>query len=153
MTSSDFQVEIRREFPTPREVVFRVLSEPEFVQRWFFPRKDVVLTIEQFDFVPNGRYRFLYALPDGTLSKVHGRFTSIRRPELVEFTWTWEPPDPHADEETLVTWRLEEIDGGTRLVVTHERIPDDYLPMFRPGWAQTIQHLAEVLESILHERN
>ena len=69
MTSSDFQVEISREFPTPRDVVFRVLHEPEFVQRWFFPRKDVVLTIEQFDFVPNGRYRFLYALPDGTLSK------------------------------------------------------------------------------------
>lgn len=149
---SDFRIQINRVFSAPRDVVFRALSECELVQRWFFPRKDIVLTIDRFEFEPNGRYRFLYALPDGTISKVHGRFTNIVRLERVEFTWTWEPPDPHSDEQTLVTWRLEEIENGTRLVVTHERLPDDYRSVFEPGWMQTIQHLAEVLDSLHHER-
>ena len=153
MTNPDSDIELCREFPVSREKVFRALSEPEFVQRWFFPDREFVLRIERFDFEPHGRYRFLYQLPDGTVSKVHGQFLTIRRPELVEFTWTWEPPDPHADVQTLVTWRLEAIPNGTRLTVTHARLPDDYLPMFGPGWTQTIQHLAALLNSLPDERH
>jgi|CXWL01.1.fsa_nt_gi uncharacterized protein YndB with AHSA1/START domain len=149
--SSDARIQIIREFSARRELVFQAMSDPTFVQRWFFPRRDVVLTIDQFDFAEKGHYRFHYQFPDGMTSKVCGQFLEIVRNESVEFTWTWEPPDPHADVQTLVTWKLEDIPTGTRLIVTHERLPDDYLPMFRPGWNQTIQHLAELLDSINNE--
>lgn len=149
--SSDTRIEIIREFSARRELVFQAMSDPKYVVRWFFPRRDVVLTIDQFDFTERGHYRFRYQFPDGMISKVRGQFLKIVRPELVEFIWTWEPPDPHADVKTLVTWQLEDIPNGTRLIVTHERLPDDYLPMFRPGWNQTIQHLAELLEPINNE--
>lgn len=145
------RISMVREFSARRELVFQVMSDAKFVRRWFFPRRDVVLTIDQFDFAVKGHYRFRYQFPDGMTSKVCGQFRRIVRDEFVEFTWTWEPPDPHADEQTLVTWQLEDIPSGTRLIVTHEQLPDDYLPMFRPGWNQTIQHLAELLDSINNE--
>ena len=145
---SNARIEMIREFSARSEIVFQAMSDPKLVERWFFPRRDVVLTIDQFDFAVKGHYRFRYQFPDGVTSKVRGQFLKIVRPELVEFTWTWEPPDPHANVQTLVTWRLLGIPSGTRLIVTHERLPDDYIPMFGPGWTQTIQHLAELLESI-----
>lgn len=149
--SSEVRIKIFREFSARRELVFQAMSDPKYVRQWFFPQRDVVLTIDQFDFVVQGQYHFHYQFPDGMASRVCGQFLRILRPELVEFTWTWEAPDRHADVQTLVTWQLEDIPSGTRLIVTHERLPDDYLPMFRPGWNQTIQHLANLLDSINNE--
>ncbi len=140
-----------REFTARRELVFQAMSDAKFVQRWFFPRRDVVLTIDEFDFAVKGRYRFRYQFLDGTISKVNGQFLKIVQNESVEFTWTWEPPDPHANVHTFVTWQLKDVHSGTRLIITHEKLPEDYIPMFRPGWNQTIQHLAELLDSINNE--
>lgn len=149
--SPDARIQIVREFSARRELVFQAMSDPKYVRRWFFPQRDVVLSIDQFDFIAQGQYRFRYQFPDGMTSRVCGRFLRIVQAELVEFIWTWEPPDPHANLQSLVTWQLEDIPGGTRLNVTHERLPDDYLPMFKPGWNHTIQHLAELLDSINNE--
>ncbi|MFO1043269.1 MAG: SRPBCC domain-containing protein [Planctomycetaceae bacterium] len=148
---SGTRIEMIREFTARRELVFQAMSNAKFVQRWFFPRRDVVLVIDQFDFAMKGRYRFRYHFPDGTISKVNGQFLKIVRNESVEFTWTWEPPDPHANVQTLVTWQLEDLPSGTRLFVTHEQLPDDYIQMFGPGWNQTIQHLAELIDSLNNE--
>lgn len=90
------RIEMIRDFTARRELVFQAMSDAKFVQRWFFPHRDVVLTIDQFDFAVNGHYRFRYQFPDGLISKVCGQFRKIVQRDLVVFTWTWEPPDPHA---------------------------------------------------------
>lgn len=142
------KVEVERTFNVSADVLFRVLSQAEFVQQWFFPDKEFRLRVEQFDFTVGGRYRFHYTLPDGSVSEIAGRYIHIVPSQRIEFTWTWLPPDPHAGVETLVTMRLEEQGGQTTLRVTHERLPEDYLPVFTPGWKQTIEHLVAVVEGM-----
>lgn len=107
------KVEVERTFNVSAEVLFRVLSQAEFVQQWFYPDKHFRLIVDQFDFTVGGRYRFRYTLPDGSVSEFAGRYIHIVPSQRIEFTWTWLPPDPHAGVETHVIMRLEEHGGQT----------------------------------------
>lgn len=65
------------------------------------------------------------------------------------FTWTWEPPDPHAGIETLVTIDLYETEGGTELVLTHARFPTHQLMrQHEGGWGPTLDRLKELMARV-----
>jgi hypothetical protein len=58
-------------------------------------------------------------------------------PRRLAFKWTWEPPDPHAGVETLVTIDLYEKEGGTKLALTHARFPTAQLMrQHESGWGE-----------------
>ena len=74
--------------------------------------------------------------------------------QLFSFFWHPYAVDPNVDYSqetpTLVEFRLQEIPGGTRLVVTEsgfERIPahrrPEALRMNTGGWAQQVENIAE----------
>jgi uncharacterized protein YndB with AHSA1/START domain len=94
----------------------------------------------------HGRYRFRYHQPSGGSDVVTGAFREIAPPRRLAFTWTWEPPDPHAGIETLVTIELAADGDGTLVVVTHEQFPDQGTrDRHQSGWLSTLPRLSEVL--------
>lgn len=75
-----------------------------------------------------------------------GEYRILARPHKLAFTWTWEPPDPHAGIETLVTIDLQEKDGGTELALTHARFPTEQtMRQHESGWGASLTRLNELV--------
>ncbi len=146
MARSPLTVNARHRYEGPPDAVFRAFTEPALLVRWFSPSPEVDLEVLEHDLRPDGRYRFRYREPDGVTSIVAGRFCDISRPTRLVFTWTWEPPDPHAGIETLVTIDLVSDGGGTLVCVTHERFPDaESRDRHDRGWHTTLPRLRQAV--------
>lgn len=104
----------------PREQVFRCLIEPEWMSKLW---GDEHIKVEP---AVGGVYD--YGWGDGGPRRI----TAFDPPGLLSFTWLY-PPET---EETTVTWRLAELDGGiTRLSLEHSGFAPDYDDEeYRAGW-------------------
>lgn len=140
------EVRVARRIAAPREAVFRAFTDSRLVPRWFSPSPGIGTEVLALDPVVGGEYRIRFTLPDGSRPIVHGTYLEVRRPESLVFTWTWEPPDPHAGVETEVEVTLGEIPGGTEVVVRHVRFPDrEVRDRHETGWVATLERLATIL--------
>jgi uncharacterized protein YndB with AHSA1/START domain len=54
---------------------------------------------------------------------VSGQYCQVDPPRTLSFTWAWEPLQPGWNE-TQVTLEFHPLDGGTQVVLTHERFHD-----------------------------
>ena len=143
---SQLSVFVRRHVRASRKQVFRAFTEPEILPRWFSPSADIGTEILEHDFRVGGRYRFGFRFPDGERNIVTGMFREIASPERLVFTWIWEPPDPHAGVETLVTIVLREDEDGTEIVVTHDRFSrHESRDRHDAGWQTTLDRLETLL--------
>jgi CubicO group peptidase (beta-lactamase class C family) len=69
-----------------------------------------------------------------------GVYREIIPNEKLVFTWGWEGPERH---ETLVTIELSDRDGGTELVLLHERFADQAAADHHgQGWRGCLENLA-----------
>src|SRR6185503_19329141 len=62
---------ITREFDAPRELVFKAHTDPDLYVRWMGPR-DLTTTLETFEPVSGGRWRFIQKDKDGNEFGFHG---------------------------------------------------------------------------------
>jgi uncharacterized protein YndB with AHSA1/START domain len=146
MASSPLAVIVRHRYDAAPDVVFRAFTEPTLLARWFSPAADIAIEVVAHDLRPRGRYRFRYTEPGAPSVVVAGEFCEVSRPGRLVFTWSWEPPDPHAGVETLVTVDFVPDRAGTSVVVTHERFPDRAIrDRHDAGWRGTLARLPGVL--------
>jgi uncharacterized protein YndB with AHSA1/START domain len=104
---------ITREFDTPPELVFKAHTDPELFVRWMGPR-DLTTTLETFEPVSGGRWRFVQKDKDGNEYGFHGVFHEVS-PERVIQTFEFEGL-PESGHVVLDTMKLEALpDGRTRL--------------------------------------
>lgn len=103
-----------------REDIFRCLIDPQWMSKLWDDEKIVV------EPQPGGVYDY------GWKEGGPRRIVAIEAPNLLSFTWVY-PPET---EETLVTWKLEDLGGGlTRLSLTHSGFAPDYDDEeYRAGW-------------------
>lgn len=142
MGRAPLTVTARRRYDRAPELVFRAFTEPALLVRWFSPSPDITIEVLAHELRPAGGYRFRYRQPDGETSIVRGRFCEVSCPTRLVFTWTWEPPDPHAGIETLVTIDVVPDGDGALVHVTHERFPDDSSrDRHDTGWRTTLERL------------
>ena len=127
---------------TPAEL-FGEFSERDRLARWLSLGADDRTDVLGYDFREGGHYRLGFRSLDGVKGTVVvGVFRDIVPSSKLAMTWAWEPPDPHAGIETLVTIRFEERDGGTELVVTHDRLPRvDVRDRLDEGWRAALDRL------------
>ena len=107
-------IEVRRFFKAPPELLYRVITEGEFLRRWWGPRRLEVAECD-VDLRVGGTWRVVHRAPDGTEFVFHGEFLELTPPWRRVGTWVWEGATEHKATETLV---LEPVDGGTMLVST-----------------------------------
>ena len=77
-------VEIVRTFDAPRELVFRMWTQPELLERWYAPRR-CRLEVLRFDFRRGGDFRYRIVGPDGSGCLCSGAFTDIVAPERIVY--------------------------------------------------------------------
>lgn len=108
---SDLEILITREFDAPRDVVFKAMTDPDLIPRWWGPRKDTT-RVDKMDVRPGGAWRFIVRDPDGNESGFRGEYREIVAPERIVQTFEWEPMAGHISVETA---EFTEHDGRTLL--------------------------------------
>jgi len=95
----------------PAEKIFRALTDPADLPKWWGQADMYQTTAMTADLRPGGAWRTDGVGADGTPFHVGGTYTVIDAPHRLEFTWkpSWEAV------ETEVSYTLQAIDGGTRV--------------------------------------
>jgi len=142
VTSSAMEVTIGKWFAAPRELVFRAFTEPRLLEQWFCPSPEVALRVEQCDVRPSGKFRLIFYFPGNRVVPVIGEYQTVKVPEKLVYTWTWEDPDPWAGVVTLVTVDFRDLDGGTDVVIHHSRFTTQEMKqMHEAGWPPALSRL------------
>ena len=109
---------LKRILPGARATVYRALSDPGALARWWGPR-GFTAPIVEFDPRVGGGYRIAMQPPDGDLFYLSGEFREVDPPSRLAYTFRWYPSDPD-DRETVVMLSLQ--DRGERTEVGAGRV-------------------------------
>ena len=148
MTGSLPSVTIVRQIKAPLAKVWAAITQPELMMQWWGPDAGPTLSAEA-DVRPGGRFSVVFRLLNGEEYNPTGIYQEVIPERKLVLTWEW---TGMPEQESLVTFWLEPVDGGTKLTLLHEHLPDeearqshehgwngllDKLPVFlgSAGWA------------------
>jgi uncharacterized protein YndB with AHSA1/START domain len=106
---------ITREFDAPRELVFKAHTDPNLYVQWLGPRGGEI-TLETFEPVSGGRYRYIHKDQDGHEYGFHGVFHEMSEALMIQtFEFEGLPKSGHVSLDTM---RLEKLPGNrTRVTI------------------------------------
>ena len=106
------EIIMTRTFDAPRDLVFKTMTDPNLIPRWWGPRRHTT-KVDEMEVRPGGRWRYELTDPEGNEDAFHGVYHSIDAPEQMVMTFEYEGVPGHVLLETVT---LEEVDGKTRLI-------------------------------------
>jgi uncharacterized protein YndB with AHSA1/START domain len=141
------RLHLLRVLRAPRSVVFRALTEPGELVKWWGPEGFTTASVES-DLRPGGAYRIAMRPPEGELFHLVGEYVEVAPPERLSRTFRWEPPDPE-DRETVATLSLHDIDGrSTELRLTQgDFATQRRQALHEEGWTQSLDKLEALMSS------
>lgn len=98
-----------REFNAPRELVFKVMTDPKLVSQWWGFR-NTTTTVDKMEAKAGGVWRFVDHDADGNEFAFHGVYHDVTSPERLVYTFEFEGMPGHVLLETIL---FEERDGKT----------------------------------------
>ena len=142
---ADRTLSITRTFAAPRELVFKVWTQPEHVVRWWGP-KGFTTPSSTMEVRPGGAYRTVIRSPEGKEHVMRGVYREVVPPERLVMTFAWEDEEGEPGHETLVQVTFEDVAGQTRLTFEHgvfQTVADR--DSHFGGWSQFMESLAAYL--------
>lgn len=142
---ADRVLSITRTFDAPRELVFKVWTQPEHLVRWWGP-KGFTTPSCQIDVQPGGAYRTVIRSGEGKEHRMRGTYREVVPPERLVMTFAWEDEAGQPGHETVVTVSFADQGDKTRLTFEHgvfETVADR--DSHFGGWSQFMDRLAEYL--------
>jgi len=144
--TSELPLTVSAQYAISPQRLFALMSTPKYLQQWFSPHQSIAINVIEHHFRIGGAYRIGYTLADGERSELRGEFLEIESPGLIKFSWVWQAPDIHANIESVVTWRLVQINSNTQLTVLHERAPSkEFFDRHNAGWLATLKRLSSLV--------
>jgi uncharacterized protein YndB with AHSA1/START domain len=116
---ADDQIRIEREFAAPRGLVYRALTTPELVRRWWHANRGE-MTVCEIDLHVGGRFRYAMVTPQGHEVGFHGTYLEIVPEERIVTREIYEGVPEGVSEEdaaTIDTATIDERDGLTTLTI------------------------------------
>jgi len=145
---SDTELVLTRELDAPRELVFKAMTDPTLVSRWWGPRKYRTV-VDELDARPGGKWRMHNIGADGSDHAFRGEFREVTPPERIVWTFEYEPLPGHISVETMV---LAERDGRTLLTVRDQfSSKEDLDGMVNSGMESGARESYERLDEVLAE--
>ena len=137
------------------ERVYDAFVDPEALVAWL-PPGGMSGRFERFDLRPGGSYRMVLTYPDASGSPgkatadadvVEARFVDVvpgvRVVQAVDFV----SDDPTFAGTMTMTWEVTAVDGGTRVAITADDVPDGITADdHAEGIASSLANLADHLE-------
>ena len=112
------EIFVTREFDAPRELVYKAHIDPKLFAQWIGPR-GLTTTLETFEPVSGGKYRFVQKDQDDNEFAFHGVFHEVS-PERVIQTFEFDGL-PESGHVTLETMTLEALPNG-RAKLTNQSV-------------------------------
>ncbi|GAA6621532.1 SRPBCC family protein [Scytonema sp. NUACC26] len=162
-SETEREIKIVRMFKAPRELVFKVWTEPKHIEQWWGP-KGFTTRVTEMDFRPGGQWRYVMVGPDGKEYPTKGVFREIVAPERIvasdEFDEGFEQVMNMDLPQGIVTTAIfEELDGQTKLTLqilhasASDRRKHEEMGVV-DGWNSTLDCLDEFLaKQIKHQQN
>jgi uncharacterized protein YndB with AHSA1/START domain len=116
---TDDQILITREFDAPKHLVYKALTTPELVERWWHAKRGKV-TVVEIDLRVGGEWRHVMVADDGFEVGFHGEYREIIPNERIVSTEIYEGlPEGVTEEQgaTVNTTALTETNGRTTLTI------------------------------------
>ena len=113
---ADNQILITREFAAPAHLVYRAITEPELVKKWWNAKRGEV-TLAEIDLRVGGKWRSVMSTPEGFEVAFHGEYREIVPNQRIVTTEAYEGVPNPDDNATVNTMTLTEHDGRTTLTV------------------------------------
>jgi uncharacterized protein YndB with AHSA1/START domain len=139
---TEHTIVIERELEAPRELVWKIWTDPDEVTRWWGPEHFTTPREKiEFDLRPGGVCRLTMVGPDGEEYPSDGHFGVVEPPERLSFGEdTSEHPLIESGETTV-----ELLDLGsnrTKLVITSRMIcAAELIEMAQAGWGSQLDKL------------
>lgn len=108
------EITMSRVFAAPRDLVFRVATDPVHVAEWWGPSEYATI-VDKADVQPGGQWRYVQRDQQGNEFAFHGVYHDVVAPERVVDTFEFEGMPGHVMLETTT---YETVAGGTRLTTT-----------------------------------
>ena len=138
-------LELKVVLGAPRERIFRALTEPAELVKWWGPQGFTMPAID-LDLRVGGGYRFTMQPPGGDPFHLSGEFLEIDPPGCLVYTFRYDEPDPD-DRETVVTLSLGEVAGATQVSLSQREFATEArLALHRGGWTDSFEKLRELIE-------
>jgi uncharacterized protein YndB with AHSA1/START domain len=146
MANEEQELVLTRVFDGPRELVFKVWTDPKHVAQWWGP-KGFTNPVCELDLRPGGAILIHMRGPDGTVYPMTGVYQEVVRPERLVFTSGALDADGNPLFEVLTTVTFTEESGKTKQILkarvikrTAQAAP--YLAGMEAGWTQSLERLA-----------
>jgi len=146
MANEEQELVLTRVFDAPRELVFKVWTDPKHVAQWWGP-KGFTNPFCELDLRPGGAILIHMRGPDGTVYPMTGVYQEVVRPERLVFTSGALDADGNPLFEVLTTVTFTEESGKTKQILkarvikrTAQAAP--YLAGMEAGWTQSLERLA-----------
>ncbi len=112
-TPSDREVVITRVVDAPRELVWKVWTNPEHIRHWMSGREGWTMPICEMDLRPGGQWRYVWRMPNGGEMTLAGVVREVVPPSRLVTTERWGPEWP----ETLNTLTLTDARDLTTITI------------------------------------
>ncbi|MGH8923411.1 MAG: SRPBCC family protein [Acidimicrobiia bacterium] len=113
---SDTEIKITREFDAPKHLVYKALTTPELIKRWWSSKRGEV-TLAEVDLRVGGKWRYVMVTEGGFEVGFHGEYRELVPNELIVNTEVYEGI-PNGEANAAVNkYKLVEQDGRTTLTV------------------------------------
>jgi uncharacterized protein YndB with AHSA1/START domain len=118
---SDREVQVKRSFRAPRELVFKAFTQPELVRRWMLGPPGWSMPVCEMDVRVGGRYRWRWRSDEGSNEfGFAGTFREVQPPSRLVHTEAYDPGTvggEYPGNDALVITTFTE-DAGVTTVTT-----------------------------------
>lgn len=146
----DLAFTMSRIFDAPRELVWKVCTDPEMIPKWWGPRQYTTV-VDVMDLKVGGKWRYVQTDAEGNEHAFNGVFTEITPPERLAYTFEYKPMAGHVSTDTITF--EEQPDGKTKLIArTTFNTIEDLEGMLQSGMeggaVETWDRLEELLAQV-----
>ena len=138
---------MRRVVGAPSAVVFRALSDPLELAKYWGPEGFTIPSVES-ELRVGGHYRIAQHPLDGELFYLEGEFLEVDPPRALSYTFRWEPPDVD-DRETVVSLSLRDLSAGATEVrfARGDFATEQRRRVHEDGWTETLDKLETLVSA------
>ncbi|MFW9890526.1 MAG: SRPBCC domain-containing protein [Candidatus Thorarchaeota archaeon] len=144
-TSVHDELVITRDFAAPRALVFKALTEHEYITKWSCP-KNFDVTFSEGELKVGGKYRYGMRSSEGPEFVMIGEYKEIDEPSRLRYTQS-RLGAPNSETEINIT--LEEHEGKTTMVFHHAGFASkEFRDGAVHGWNEAFEKLESHLTSL-----